>query len=215
MPHGKTWPAKVRREALELYKQGVGPAAIRRWLGVAPSTLKDWAKKAGVLRPSVKPTKAATEARLARLEVERQNLSEVILAKLSKPAAELIRARLTEALEAEELVTQARLRYADAVRFEVQIKGDYAPNSQEVRDAKGSRREALAELDLAQELRLSIHELVGIVTRGVADHLSLEGVDTEQVAGDLIVELKLPRPDPRKADADAVPEGELRERLEK
>lgn len=218
------WPAFVRKKAVELLKGGADLAAARKALvqtfdfeGDPParSTLQGWARGAG-LEVDVDPkktrdTEKATEERLRRLDAGRAQLSELLLEKLSRPAAEEIARQLAEAQEAEEMVAAARQAYQDALKMVPVARDMEKTEPGSVKGAWATVRQARAELAFAMDFRIGVRDLVGIVTRSLGDHLALEGLgdDAGQV-GDLIVEFTTPRPDRRKADEEAVPQGNLK-----
>lgn len=221
---GKPWPPKVRDRALELLRQHRNATVARDALhdelpftgtGPSRSTLVGWARAEAIDLTNVAPGKSdkqrhatgpATEARLARLEVSRQRHSEMLLEELSRPAAALLKARLDEADEVEELVDLARERYVDAVKVARQAD-DFGPEA--VKAANAAVRDARRELELAAGFRINVRDLVGIITRSITDHLALEGIDRdEQDEGDLIVELVVPE---RRTDVEPVPAANLPE----
>jgi hypothetical protein len=138
----------------------------------------------------------------------REDLSEILLDRLTRPAADLIADRLAEAKEYEEVVTAASRRFLDALKAEEMARQfEYA----EQVSARKAVVVAAAELKVALGLRTDIRDLVGVATRGIADHLALEGIFLEErEAGDIVVELLVPRPDPKKADRGAIPQEKLR-----
>lgn len=62
-----------KRKALELYRTD-GPTAVQEQLGIPKSTVRQWARKAGVCTVRVAKTHAATEAAAADNAVHREAL---------------------------------------------------------------------------------------------------------------------------------------------
>lgn len=230
---GGKWPKYLVEHALKLLRANEGNVTEARKVVLATydfegnpparSTFLRWAAAAGIATDVKDPKRArdtskATEARLARLDDARSELSEILLGKLTRPAADQIAARLQEAQEAEALVGAAREAYQEALAF-IPFTRDAMKDKdpKEVRaalkEAWGSVASARTELAFAMDFRIAIRDLVGVITRGLGDHLALEGLaygDDQDVAGDIIVEHSVPRPDRRKADAEAVPERTLK-----
>jgi hypothetical protein len=199
------YPDEVRARALELLAVGTSIAATRRALtdqfGTSPagSTLKRWATEAGVDR-SVQPRKGgatpaeAQAARLERLAIEREDLSEMLLSKLSRGTADLLARRISRALEAEELVDIAAQRWADCLKLE-RMAIEEQMGTEAVRDAKRATAAASDDLAVAHRLAIGTRDLVGILTRAVTDHLAIEGIGAdERDTGEIIVELLVPEP---------------------
>lgn len=227
---GKPWPPRVRKKALELLGSTHNVTETRKLLAEAyefvdgdppaRSTLQAWARRADIELDvdalKTRDTTAATEARLLRLEEGREQLSERLLEKLTRPAVDLIQGRLEEAAEVDQVINAAREVYLDALKM--------IPAARELEQADEANRGAVAgaweavklagaELKAVLGLRIEVRDLVGIVTRGLGDHLALEGLgndEDDRTRGDLIVELSVPRPDRAKADAEAVPQSKLR-----
>lgn len=219
---GHAWPDDVRARALELLTEHRNATVARDALldelpftgkGPSRSALVGWAKAEGIDLTNVAPGKdpkqrhatgPATEERLARLEVSRQRHSEMLLEELSRPAAALLKRRLEEAEEVEELIDLARGRYVDALKVQGQAE-DFGPDA--VKDAAKAARQARQELELAAGFRIHVRDLVGIITRGITDHLALEGIGRdEEDEGDLIVELVVPA---KRTDVEPVPAANL------
>jgi hypothetical protein len=228
---GKPWPAFLVKRAVELLTETKSVTATRKALKAAysfgegdppaRSTLAKWAQNRGIeldVAPdkNARETTAATSARLARLEEGRAELSELLLEKLSRPAVEELDRRLQEAREAEALVTAARQAYQDAltaVAMTRDLEKDSEPKARRaaIKEAMGHVYQTRQELAFAMDFRIGVRDLVGLLTRALGDHLALEGLDADDAeVGDLIVELNVPRPDPRQADAEAVPQAQLK-----
>lgn len=207
------YPDHIKARALELLAAGESIAGTRKTLAAehpgervpASATLKAWCTAAGIDR-SVRPQRGAAagaatpekalEARLARQAEERRDLSELILTKLSRNAADLLARRLARALEAEELVDLAAQRWADCLKLE-RMAVEEQMGREAVREAKAATAAASDDLAVAHRLAIGTRDLVGILTRSVVDHLALAGVDAEdRDTGDLIVELLIPEPVP-------------------
>lgn len=225
------WPKFLVDKALELLAETRNATETRKLLSEAfdfgkgqppaRSTLQAWAKREDIAvdvdAGKARDTTAATEARLDRLDEARMVLSERLLEKLTSPAVDQIASRLEEAQKAEELVSAAREAYQDALKM-VPMTRDAMADADPVEVRKALKEvwrvvgEARAELSFAMDFRIGIRDLVGIVTRGLGDHLALEGlgVGEDETHGDLIVEHSIPRPDRPKADAGAVPEHKLK-----
>lgn len=223
--NGKPWPKAVVKRALELLEETRNATEARRRLAdelvfephpPARSTLVAWAKR-GSIALDVTPgktrdTTAATEARLERLAQGRDALSELLLDKLSKPAAALLMRRLETAVDAEELVDVARERWADSMKLEAQVRQDFGPKSDELKSARRATYDARVDLELAKEGTLEVRDLVGILTRTLGDHLVIEGLDLEEEedqGGNVEVTFNVPRPDPKAADAAVVRQADL------
>lgn len=230
---GKPWPKYLVKAAIKLLRETEGNVTEAKRLlsetyqfeGNPParSSFLRWAAAAGIDTDVRDPKRArdtskATEARLARLDVARQELSEMLLGRLTRPAAEQIAARLEEAREAEELVTAARQAYQDALKAVPMVRDlmadkDPAELRAALKEAWKAVYQARNEVGFAMDFRIAVRDLVGVITRGLGDHLALEGLaygDDQDIAGDIIVEHSIPRPDRAKADAEAVPERKLK-----
>lgn len=216
-PRGQPWPDEVTARALALYRQTGGDLA-ETWRqldaqcdpkGPSKSTLRRWLDQAeddGEDVPEARrrdQVEAAVEARRAQLLEERADLSELLVRKLAQPAVHLLANRLEEAQEDERLVVETRARMLEALAFERQVGEDMGPDAR--KDAAKATKAARQDLELAERRRIPVRELVGVITRAVSDHLSLEGEEREEAAtGDLVVELMVPRPDPEEQDEAAV-----------
>lgn len=223
--HGYPWPKHVKARFLELLRDSKGNVVDARKLldelyifdPKAPnrSTVIDWGKAAGIELVTRRPrdTTPATDARLAKLDEDRRSLSELLLGGLSRPSAELIASRLQSAVAVQETIDIARLSFTDAMKLEAQAIGDYPdPESKERKGARAAVRSARLALEIALESSVGVRDLVGVLTRAIADHLTLEGKgEDDEAVGDLIVEIHVPRPEAAKSDAAAVPEGKLAE----
>lgn len=224
MARGRGWDPAIRQQALDMLAAGASLAETRRTIeadhGKAPaaSTLKRWAAEAGVER-AVQPQKggdpeAALAARLARLQTDREALSEVILDRLTRPAAELIARRLEEEVNVVvPRVDAARQRLDEAVDL---FKGflDADPADAFRKGALEQVRQARLVYEAELGRTLPIRDLVGVLTRSIADHLALEGVaaaEELEPSGAITVELVMPRGDPAKASKDAVDQADLSE----
>jgi hypothetical protein len=217
------WPEKVREEALRLVAETKSPAETRRRLeqmfrfeGGPPDarTIRDWRRASSPRQEPEKKVQEMVEARREQMTKKREELSDLLIGRLSRPAAETIAKRLVEAEQYEDLVARASQRFLDALKAEEVARADFG--EEELASARKATRQARLELSTVLELRIDVRDLVGVVTRGIADHLALEGIELEgKEVGDLIVELLVPRPDPRKADRKAVPQAELAKRLGK
>ena len=202
---GNGWPDEVKARALELLREHLNPTVAREHLiaelgpGNVPgrTTLRNWATKAGIALTNVDPGKAAAtrSATMTRTELDaaaRIELSRAIRDRLSRPAVELLAARLAEAGEEEAIYRVARGRYLDHVAMEAHA-ADLGPD--ELTAAKAKTAFARRELLAAGDLRLSTLDLVRIATYGVRDHLKLEGADVDAAGldrGSITVVFDLP-----------------------
>lgn len=201
----RKYPPGLKARALELLAT-LPPAKARRALAEEldlpldelpnAATLRTWRHKAGVMRtdpesPPADPD-AAKVARLEELAAARDDLSEALIRRLSQPAASALVRRLERNLAAEDLVDNVLVRWKDALVMEA-LAADEGPDA--ARAAKRVTAGILAELEAAERLLIPARNLVGILTRGVADHMALEGLAAaDGMGGDLIVELMVPDP---------------------
>lgn len=223
MPNGRGWDPAIREAALELMAEGLGPAAVRDRLlerfDRAPGlgTLRGWRREAGVAASDPKkapaPSADGVAARLVKLGKDRELISEALLTRLTRPAVELIARRLEEEVETVlPRIEDARTRVDDAAELLASLSD--APRDGEL--YKGAARylqQARLIYQAETGLALPVRDLVGIVTRSVADHLLLEGIaaDLEEFdsSKSLTVELVMPRPDRAKAERAAKLEDDL------
>lgn len=187
-----------RAAALELVADhGIAEAARRT--GISTSTLSRWAKADGIEpggqdSPAAQKTAAARVAAAERHAVDRSELEDVLLRRITRVGAALIAGRLERALEAEQLVDDAVARWHDCMRTERQA-ADFGPDA--VKDARQATAQASDDVAAAQRLAIGIRDLVGVTTRALNDYLALTGVDAEgRDTGELIVELLIPEPEP-------------------
>lgn len=196
--------------------------AAARWVRGRPSdrTLRTWTNQAGLDLPAREPdagarasVQASHEARLDRLAAHRATISDALGSKAVPRAVDLLVRRLEEQDDVEERIATAKGRLDEALIMQRAAMDD----DEEAK--KAARRETvLARLLLAleKEDRIAIVDLMRIVTHGIARHLELEGIGADAAedpeANPLIVELRIPRPDPNAAPAVVVPAGQLPER---
>lgn len=187
---GRPWPEHVRARARELLAEHRNATLARRQLltelgeGYTPArtTLLDWARAAGIELNNVDPRPPATASATAvRTELDtarRLDLSRLLRDELARPAAQLIAARLKAAPEDEELVARARRAYLDAAAVERQAD-DFGED--ERREARARTRSALADLKIAETVRIDTADLIRITSTAVVDHLRLEeGLDGDE-----------------------------------
>lgn len=226
MPAGEKWPDDLRARALELVAEGMSYAEVRKTIArqfdrtpPATSTLRTWVAAARVNRSARPPEKGATVEEMnvernRRLVEDRERLSVLILDRLSRPSAELIADRLrAEVEEVQPRIDAARVRLEQALEL-LDGFSDSGPDDELKKAAERQVRTARLIYEAERGFAIPVRDLVGILTRSVADHLLLEGmadVGELDAAHAITVELVVPRADPAKALEEAVPEHELGE----
>ena len=213
------YPADLRAAIADAYEDGSSLAAIAEQVGVGKDLVGRLVKamiKAGDLaerkfsrqKQTQKGRAVALESRIARRDRGRDDLSDLLLHELGPTSARRILARLAEDLELEAKVAEARQALDDAVlALEVLNAPDDAgdPDTPEAAKLKQElRRDARARLQDARLIlaayagaRIPVRTLVGILSRAVVDHLSLES-QTPALPPQVILEFgaSLPSPTP-------------------
>lgn len=207
-----------KAEALEVLKAD-GLAAAARAVGCSKSTVIRWARAAGLdpadyadrsTTQNQQAARASVAARQAAMVDRRASLSDLILERITPRAAELLADRLDEEAEVAEQVKAAAERlelaigFLDATAEEAKALDENATTRQR-RFLEEQRRQARADVDDAQAIlkahragRLRVPDLVGVITRGIHDHLALEGEAAEVAdAAGFTVVLSAPRPNRR------------------
>lgn len=167
-------------------------------VGCSVDTARRWCRGIAVVRTAAteKQEEAAALARAARRETiltKRAGLSDDLLGRLSPAALELLVGRLEEQVDLAPLIAEDERRLEEAILgLEALSVADDAKDeaTREERAVKSDlRRQARervmdARLILAahRDARIPVRDLVGVLTRAVADHLTLEG---EATAGEL------------------------------
>jgi hypothetical protein len=195
-----------KTQALELYAAD-GLAAAHHATRIPRSTISGWARIAGI-EPgrTTDKTAAATAVAAAARAAERQEVSDYVLGRLARKSAHHVETHLDRQPAAIARLDEALVDYDDAVAA-LRAQRELDPTDEDATKALAARvLEARHHAATAQAACLDVRSLVGIISRGVHDHLALEGI--AQVAdedGSLVVELVLP---PRRFD-DPVPAHEL------
>lgn len=154
-------------------------------------TARRWCRGIEVVRtePTEKQAEAAAAARDARRAVileRRGQLSDDLLGRLSPAALALLLGRLEEQVDLAPLILEDERRLEDAILSLEALNADDDPKDPESREERAAkdqlRRSARqrvmdARLILAahRDARIPVRDLVGVLTRSLADHLTLEG----------------------------------------
>lgn len=222
---GMAWPPAVKALVIVCAEEAATIAELKalleqraRWPGGLPAdrTLRQWAGAVGLDLSTGDPvgaarTAKARQARFARLERHREDLSELIGARILPKSAELIVRRLEEQDEVEAYVAAARERLTEAVAMQAAADG---MGDEAVRSARRQVVLARLMLEVERDGRVPFRDLIRLTQVGVAQHLTLEGLgdDDEDETNPIIVEISLPRPAAIEATAAPVPQHELPER---
>lgn len=224
---GKAWPPAVKALVIVCAEEAAGDLgalkelleARARWPQGLPvdRSLRQWAKDAGLELATGNAaagaqTAKARQARYARLERHRDELSELIGSRILPKSAELLIRRLEEQDEVERYVADARERLAEALTMEKAADG---MGDEAVRSARRQVILARLMLEVERDGRIPFRDLIRLTQVGIAQHLTLEGLDEDDTdeTNPLIVEIHLPRPAPPGAiEVAAVPQHELPER---
>jgi hypothetical protein len=223
---GKAWPPAVKALVIVTAEEADGNLATlkellakrARWPGGLPAdrTLRLWAGAVGLDLSTGNPdnsarTAKARQARFARLERHREDLSELIGSRILPKSAELIVRRLEEQDEVEAYVAAARERLTEAVAMQAAADG---MGDEAVRSARRQVVLARLMLEVERDGRVPFRDLIRLTQVGVAQHLTLEGLgdDEEDETNPIIVEISLPRPAAIEATAAPVPQNEFPER---
>lgn len=206
--------------ALEVLKAEGLPAAAKS-AGCSKSTIIRWAKAAGLdpsayAERSTEQNKAAAAASVAsrrRAMVDRRiAISDLLLEQLAPEAAAILADRLAEERATTELVKGAAERLELAITGlgaivglieEAKAEGSTV-SAEQLANLEEQRKAARAHVTDAKVIleahragRIKVPELVGVLTRAIADHLTLEGDAEAAAAHDgtgFTVILSAPRP---------------------
>lgn len=216
-------------------------AVIHRWAKIA-GLVADGADR-DVKGPNARDTSKATEVRLARQAEARTQLSDLLLGGVTVKAAEQIAERLAEEEERKARLAEAEERLDAALAWlealtpapdpqsaAEAVDEQLSPLERELRDLSDKaltalRKDARSAVQTARLIvearrgaRLDVRDLVGVLTRGLADHLALEGIgadDELDPSERVIVELAVPTADDKRAQRASIPTAsELRARAE-
>lgn len=212
-----------KAKALEVLK-AEGLTAAAKSSGASKSTVLRWARAAGLdpadyadrsTEQNRQAAEASAAARRRTMLENRAKVSDLLLERLAPKSAAILADRLDEDAELTDRLRDAETKLEMAIialeACGTPPEGADIEERKRYADARKQARAAVQDAMLIRrawaDSRIAIRDLVGILTRALGDHLSLEGEAAAAAAADtdagLVVVFTAPRPD-RKRPADVI-----------